>query len=376
MSLLKRASEIEKQMNLSRDDITSQPLDNKPEGILISEEELLNAPHVVSFNRPRFETENPGKARNEQIERTRLIEEDFSRVKIQQEELDNLIKKKKCEKDNISFTDSNLNSKNLIKDIDILDTLISNTKIFLKNIFYLRSYEEFFDYLDSYLPTFYFITGYTIYQNSSIVHNYNMDKKSLDKLLILEKKIPSNLENQISIFLAKALLDDFTLDDNLFVSPIEWDNDKILFLFEVSRSNNIYKNVYHLDFISLIITLIPPMLIPLNFDKSLHYTNFAQLLEIIQDNDNIFLFQYLNFPFNFLTEKNLSSYLKSYQERIQNTGFHLLSLKKFFSTIESDPEAIILNLNKEFDIENPPIIKKLKLSKNSKDFLASFLAFC
>ena len=203
-----------------------------------------------------------------------------------------------------------------------------------------------------------------------------MNKKSLDKLYILEKKIPSNLENQISIFLAKALLDDFTLDDNLFVSPIEWDNDKILFLFEVSRSNNIYKNVYHLDFISLIITLIPPMLIPLNFDKSLHYTNFAQLLEIIQDNDNIFLFQYLNFPFNFLTEKNLSSYLKSYQERIQNTGFHLLSLKKFFSTIESDPEAIILNLNKEFGIENPPIIKKLKLSKNSKDFLASFLAFC
>jgi hypothetical protein len=376
MSLLKRASEIEKQMDLSRNNINSQALDEKGRNILISEEELLKAPHIVSFNQTEFKTVNPGKAKIEKIERTRLIEEDFSRVKIQQEELDNLIKKKKCEKDNISYIDSNLDSKNLNKDIDILDTLISNTKIFLKNIFYLRSYEEFFDYLDSYLPTFYFITGYTIYQNSSIIHNYNIDKKSLDKLHILEKKIPAILENQISIFLTKALLDDSTLDDNLFVSPIEWDNDKILFLFEVSRSNNIYKNVYHLDFISLIITLIPPILIPLNFDKSLHYTNFAQLLEIIQCNDNIFLFQYLNFPFNFLTDKNLGLYLKSYQERIQNKGFYLLSLKKFFSTTESDPETIILKLNKEFGIENPPIIKKLRLSKNSKDFLASYLAFC
>jgi len=249
MSLSKKAEEIYQKLSKAKF--------NKD--ILITEEEFNKAISQKQNNSKNIKTDNIIKKEkqyfklNTNFESIKEDPDSLNSIKIQKSELENLFNKK-----------NNNNSKLKYSEINIVDKLLSNTKIFLKNLIYIQNEKELFDYLDKNLSTSFYFKSYYIFLSKKIIHSFNIDKNPDNKIINLSGSFPDQFENNFSLLKLSTLIEDESIKDNYFIFPIFFGNENLGYIF-LEADENYSKNEYYLDFIALLLSLIPsfiPSILP------------------------------------------------------------------------------------------------------------------
>lgn len=168
-------------------------------------------------------------------------------IRIQKSEIENLFNKKNVETSNKKINYS---------EINILDKLLSNTKIFLKNLIYIQDEKDLYFYLDKNLSTLFYFKSYCIFFQNKIVHSYNMSDYIKKKIENFSNNFPDQFENTFSLVRVNSLVNYKTLKENCFIFPIFLKNKNQGYIF-IEIDENYSKNEYYLDFVALLLTLIP-----------------------------------------------------------------------------------------------------------------------
>jgi len=228
--------------------------------ILISQEEFTKA-----LSKKEDSSSNDDKKRplsnqsffkvDKQIPEIKENLDNLNSIRIQKSEIENLFNKKKVE-----TNDKKIN----YSEINILDKLLSNTKIFLKNLIYIHNEKDLFFYLDKNLSTFYYFKSYYIFLQNKIVHSFNIQDDVKKKIEIFSNNFPEQFENNFSLAKINSLLNDEIFKENYFIFPLFLKNKNQGYIF-IEIEENYSKNEYYLDFVALLLTLIPsfiPSIIP------------------------------------------------------------------------------------------------------------------
>lgn len=337
-----------------------------PESILISKEELSAAIEKKDFKKAeddkRENFRNILKTKLNKLIQNEEVKEDFENlksIKIQKSEIERLFKKKE---------------NNIINEINILDKLISNTKIFLKNLVYLESEKDLYRYLDINLPTYYYIKSYAVCFQRKIVHIFNFDRRNINFLINNFKTFSDKFENSFSLIKASTFFGNNIFSENCFVYPLYISN-KNYGHFIVEINEEISKNEYYLDFLAMLFSLVPSfvpisILDIINLDNNFIY-NFDKK---VRNKDIVYFYYYLNFPASNFNSLDLDDYLNELEKLFKEEDIINLTYRKFISTkLNKNIINKLKELNLKFNVSSNPLIKIIKIDKNSEFYKKNIL---
>ncbi|HPC38569.1 MAG TPA: hypothetical protein PLF21_04580, partial [Exilispira sp.] len=112
--------------------------------------------------------------------------------------------------------------------------------------------------------TSFYFKSYYIFLSKKIIHSFNIDKNPDNKIINLSGSFPDQFENNFSLLKLSTLIEDESIKDNYFIFPIFFGNENLGYIF-LEADENYSKNEYYLDFIALLLSLIPsfiPSILP------------------------------------------------------------------------------------------------------------------
>lgn len=284
-------------------------------------------------------------------------------IKIQKWELENILSKKE-DKVNNHVPPS--------QEINILDKLISNTKIFIKNLIYIQNSFDLFEYLDKNLSSFFYFNSYVIFFQNEMIHRFNIGKDKLQLLLKSYNSIPDKFENTFSLIEANVFFNCKSFPENNFIFPIFIANKSYGYIW--MEIHKFYlKNEYFKEFLALILSLIPSF-IPMLINDFYKERNLIKDFESKTFSGGIFYFYYyLNFP-ALKIDNNIQDYLSKLDKLFYEENITNLTYKKFIcNNINKEIIKKIKLINLNFNIKDEPEIKIIKIDKNSQFYLKNIL---
>ncbi|MFN3411923.1 MAG: hypothetical protein ACK4YF_07185 [Exilispira sp.] len=338
--------------------------------ILISEEELNKLTTKKNF---KIKSQNPVESpaffneikSNFETKIEKMDKEMFNlnSIKIQKWELENILSKKEDKVNNqVSFS----------QEINILDKLISNTKIFIKNLIYIQNSFDLFKYLDKNLSSFFYFNSYAIFFQNEMIHHFNIGKDKLKLLLKSYNCLPDKFENTFSLIEANVFFNCKSFAENNFIFPIFIANKPYGYIW--MEIDKLYlKNAYFIEFLALILSLIPSF-IPMLINDFYKEGNLIKDFESKISSTEIFYFYYyLNFPVSKI-DNNIQDYLSKLDKIFNEENITNLTYKKFIcNNINKQIINKIKLLNLNFNIKDEPKIKIIKIDKNSPFYFKNIL---
>lgn len=358
MSLLKKAEKIFNKLNDTKN----------IKSVLISEKELESAIIKNKENRLSSNKDKKELSENKKIYKSTNIEikenvDELNSVKIQKSEIERLYKKNDKKDENTKFS-----------EINILDKLISNTKIFLKNLSYINNTSELFEYLDMNLSSYYYINSYVIFFQNKFIHSFNIEKHDLNLILNHISNFPDQFESTFALMKAESFFNDIKLNKNYYIYPLFITNNNYGYII-LEIKDHFYKNEYYLDFIAMLLNLIPSFVPSIISTLDVEENNIIKILPILLSQNSIYIYNYLNPPFLKIKEEKLIEYLNELDKLIKNEKMITFNYKKFFSNkINKDFIIKLKSLNLIFNIKDEPLIKTTFITGKSGEIRKKILS--
>ncbi len=345
-------------------------MEQKEKSFLITEEELKKAKFIKISD---DSNKSPSKNLDQVIKKIEIkippfddLSEEINPVKIQKSEIENLYREKNEEAEQQIKKCSELN---------ILDKLVSNTKIFLKNLVYAQNTKDLFHYLDINLSTFFYIRSFVVFFNNLLVHHFNFDKEKIPLLIEFVKNFPANFENDFCLKQIEIPAQQKTNDTHYYIFPIFIANKNEGYII-IELDPLFSQNEYFLDFLAMILSLIPSVIPPIIPSLNIRNNFFEKLFEKISTEKVVYLYSYINPPFYIIQSENLNKYLLDYQNILESEDMININYKKFISLkINENIENKFKSLNLKYDLKSNPTIKYKIIDSNECDIKKEILIY-
>ncbi len=256
----------------------------------------------------------------------KTIDKNLSPIKIQQEEVNTLFKRDITIKSNI----------------EIVDIIMSNFKIFYNNILNKRHFMDAIEYLRLKFEEFFFISKYLLYFNDRVLpSNSDEELVSLTELIHHQSRTLSHSNSIIN------LKEFFSLKSNIYFFPIvAYGSYKGYLIFKLDINKNIIDNEYYIDVMEIIFNSILNFIIGLNKKKQdfNHYINnndsIIEITRFIHKNNINELKMYkINNLYSILNSVEYIDQVKffdMYYQFIEDNNYFLLQPNIIFSLKEND----------------------------------------